>query len=182
MATEDNKRTLHAQAAFQFSDVFGYKFANLSFGESPSRRLKLNEPEMSTDGGRKARQSIVLTPEAEGSRTLVCGWVDVPRKTGELRSYNLISQQFEQRYSTPLDISRDEYDRVIRELSSFFKIQNVQSTVIDAPARIRAPSKAEPSPSAAPLGAMVAMLVIGILIGFGLGYLVFHLRVFGATG
>lgn len=180
---DDPQRTVHAQEAFRFSDVFGYKFAEVTYGASNPRRLKLNEPEMSTDGGRKARQSIVLIPDEEAGRSLLCGWLDVPRKTAELRTYNLLSQQYESRHGgEALEMAREDYDRAFGELQGFLRIQKFDTTVLDAPARRSPKTQDLPAavvPSSSPLGAMIAMLVIGILIGVGLGYLVFQLRVFG---
>jgi hypothetical protein len=184
MVDDDSKRTLHAQEAFKFSDVFGFKFQNVTFG-APPRRLKLMEPEMSTDGGRKARQSIVLAADADGARALVAGWLDVPRKVSELKSYNLQGAQYEARYGGErIDIQREEYERALAELQSFFRIQQIQTTVVEAPARPPPRDKAAPkaAESPGPTGPMIAMLALGILIGFGLGYLVFHLRIFGPSG
>lgn len=181
--TDDPQRTVHAQEAFEFGDVFGYKFGGLTFGNTPPRKLKLNEPEMSTGGGRKARQSIVLFPEnGDSGRALVCGWLDVPRRVAELRSYNLLSQQHEARYGESIDLLREDYDRAIEELKSFFRIQKLSTTVIDAPPKPNAPSGAAREKTPAPIVAMSAMLLIGVLIGLGIGYLVFGLRVFGASG
>jgi hypothetical protein len=184
MVDEDSKRTVHAQQAFQFSDIFGFKFQNLTFGTPNVRRLKLSEPEMSTDGGRKARQPIILAPDVEG-RSLVVGWVDVPRRVAELKSFNTQIQQWEARYGQErIDIARDEYERALTELHGFFRIQQIQTTVVEAPARPKEREKpaAAPTEKASPVGVMIAMLAIGVLIGFGLGYLVFALRIFGSSG
>jgi hypothetical protein len=136
---------------------------------------------MSTDGGRKARQPLTLVPEEEGGRTIVVGWVDVPRKLAELRSFNTASQQFEERYKSSIDINREEWERAIAELSGFFRIQQVETTVVDTGGS-RSPAKSKQEEAEEKRGdpsipLAITMLVIGILIGFGLGYLVFKLHI-----
>ncbi|MCK6548938.1 hypothetical protein L6R52_24045 [Myxococcota bacterium] len=184
---EDQHRTIHAQQAFEFVDVFNLKFAIHTFGASPKRRIKLMEPEVSTDGGRKARQPVVLAGvDDEGARPLVCGWLDVPRRVAELRTYGALRQQFEGRAGAQLDLPRDEYDRAIQELVGFLKIHRIETTMLEAAARPSvAPTErpaAKPAPTSTPVAPMLGMLVIGILIGLGLGYLLFGLRVLGASG
>jgi len=133
---EDQHRTIHAQQAFEFVDVFNLKFAIHTFGASPKRRIKLMEPEVSTDGGRKARQPVVLAGvDDEGARPLVCGWLDVPRRVAELRTYGALRQQFEGRAGAQLDLPRDGYDRAIQELVGFLKILRERQEMLEAAAR-----------------------------------------------
>lgn len=184
---EDQHRTIHAQQAFEFVDVFNLKFAIHIYGTSPKRRIKLMEPEVSTDGGRKARQPVVLAGvDDDTARPLVCGWLDVPRRTAEVRTYGAIRQQFEGRAGALLDLSREEYDRAIQDLVGFLKINRIEATMLEAAARpSAAPSErpaARPAQTATPVAPMLGMLAIGILIGLGLGYLIFGLRVLGASG
>ena len=104
---DDSKRTLHAQQAFEFSDLFAYKFGSRIYG---GRRFKLMEPDgPSTAGGRQARQSLILQPD-EGEQKLVAGWIDATQKSAELKGYNTLKEQHQARFGKSLDMSREEYD------------------------------------------------------------------------
>ncbi|MBK6687824.1 MAG: hypothetical protein IPG45_25340 [Deltaproteobacteria bacterium] len=176
---DDPNRTVHAQQAFEFSDVFGYKFAVLAYGQQKPRRLKLNAPEgMSTAGGRQARQSMVL--QADDGESVVCGWVDVPQKSAEIRAFQAVAQAFEARYKRSFDLPKADYERMVMDLEGFLKIQKIdfhisESAAVPAP-RISAPPAAvevvddDPPPQ---LGMALGMLGLGLIIGFGLGYLAF---------
>jgi hypothetical protein len=179
--TTGPQRTVHAQEAFKFNDVFGFKFQVLTFGAAVARRVKLSPPEMSTDGGRKARQPITLVPDEEGGRSIVCGWVDVPRKIAELKSYNVASEQFQARYGAAIDMTREEWEKVVAEINGFFRIQQIETTVVDTAVRPTGKTKvekpAEERRADPSLSLAAVMLLIGIAIGFGLGYLVFGLDI-----
>ncbi|MEQ9500210.1 MAG: hypothetical protein RIT81_25270 [Deltaproteobacteria bacterium] len=173
----DEHRTVHAQQAFEFGDVFGYKFNPLSFGASVKRRLTLSEPDgLSTAGGRQSRQSLVLIPEDdESAGNVVIGFIDTVHKNAEVRSFNAVSQQFSARYGRKFDLEREAFDLLLAELGGFLKIQKIDYQVIEA---AHIPKKPAPppepvAPSNANLGALLGMLALGILIGFGFGWLVF---------
>lgn len=176
---EEPNRTVHAQQAFEFTEVFAYKFDPVVFGRAHPRRLKLFEPDgPSTAGGKQARQSLVLVPDGSEGKNLVIGWIDVTQKAAELRSYGLVAQQFKARFGSDIDLSREEYESLLDDLRSFLKIQKISQRVAEAAAGPKVPARqpAPPAPSpAAGNGPMLAMLGIGILIGFGLGFLVFRL-------
>lgn len=179
------QRTVLAQEAFQFNDVFAIKFGNQTYGSPTKRRLKVSQPEMSTDGGRKARQPITLAPWEEGGRSITVGWVDVPRKLAEVRSFNVAKEQFEARYrDTAIDIAREEWERAVSELISFLRIQQIETTVVDTAVRATEKQKAKaaaekPKERTDPsITLALIMLGIGVAIGFGLGYLVFRLNIF----
>lgn len=176
---DDPNRTVHAQQAFEFSDVFGYKFQILAYGQTKPRRLKLNAPEgMSTAGGRQARQSMVL--QADDGESVVCGWVDVPQKMAEIRAYPAVAQAFEARFKRAFDLPKPDYERMVADLEGFLKIQKIDIHIAEiAPVPIPRPSA--PSPAAvevseeppSSLGMALGMLGLGLIIGFGLGYLAF---------
>lgn len=171
----DDHRTVHAQQAFEFGDLFGYKFNPLSFGATVKRRLTLSEPDgLSTAGGRQSRQSLVLVPEQdESAGTVVVGFIDPVHKSAEVRSFNAVSQQFSARYGRKFDLEREAYDLLIAELGGFLKIQKIDYQVLEA-ARLPKPPEPviEEKPSSA-AGSLLAMLALGIAIGFGLGWVVF---------
>jgi hypothetical protein len=177
---EDANRTVHAQQAFEFTEVFAYKFDPVIYGQAHPRRLKLQEPDgPSTAGGKQARQSMVLLPD-EGDRKLVVGWIDVSQKMSELRSYTVVSQQYKARFNTDLDLRKEEYEALLQDLRSFLRIQKIDHKIVEAqvgPQVAKKPAQAAEAPveGGASTGALLAMLSIGILIGFALGYIVFVL-------
>jgi hypothetical protein len=175
--SDDPHRTIHAQQAFELTEVFQYKFGHVIFGQARPRRLKLGEPELSTAGGKRARQSFVLVPDDGEGGNLVIGWLDAPARTAELRSYNVVKQQFQARFNADIDLKREEYDALVDDLRSFLKIQKFDNKIVEAAAGPQ-PQKRPPAevvPPKANVGAMLAMLSIGILIGFAIGYIVFRL-------
>jgi hypothetical protein len=175
---DDPHRTVHAQHAFELTEVFQYKFAHIIFGQARPRRLKLLEPEQSTAGGKRARQSLVLVADDGDGGNLVIGWLDATAKSSELRSYNLLRQQFQARFNQDIDLKREEYESLLDDLRSFLKIQKIELKTVDAavsPIHPKKPAPEQPAPKNNIAIAMVAMLSIGMLIGFILGYIVFRL-------
>jgi hypothetical protein len=176
LVADDPNRTVHAQQAFELTEVFHYKFGHLFFGQARPRKLKILEPELSTAGGKRARQSLVLIPDDGDSGNLVIGWLDAPARTAELRSFNVVRQQFQARFNSEIDIKREEYDALIDDLRGFLKIQKIDHKIVEA-AVGPAPKKpaAERAAPRADTNVMLAMLSIGMLFGFFLGYVVFEL-------
>jgi hypothetical protein len=177
MASEDPNRTVHAQQAFELTEVFQYKFGHVLFGKTRPRRLKMLEPDVSTAGGKRARQSLVLVPDEGDGGTLVIGFIDAPARIAELRSFNVVRNQFQARFQSEIDLARDEYDALLDDLRGFLKIQRFDPKIVEAtvgPQMQKRPAPEPPAPkSNVPL--MLAMLSIGILIGFAIGYIVFGL-------
>lgn len=168
-------RTLHAQMAFELTDVFGFKFGPLQFGNKRPRKLELSKPDgPSTAGGRVARQNLVLVP-AEGSPAspIVVGWVDVTNRRAELRSFRMLGKQFEARHGRGIDLEADAYDKLDQELSGFFSLQKIDLGRIDASVQAPSPDavvERGPRESSLP---MLGMLALGIALGLGLGYVIF---------
>ena len=145
---EDANRTVHAQQAFEFSEVFGYKFDPVLYGKARPRRLKLQQPDgPSTAGGKLARQSLVLVPDDDGSN-LVVGFIDATQKTAELRSFKTVSQQFSARFKAKIDMTQQEYEDLLADLRSFLKIQKIDHKIIEASAGPRPKPAAQAQPQA----------------------------------
>lgn len=170
-------RTIHAQQALEFTDVFDFKFGPAVYGVRRPRRLELSKPDgPSTAGGRLARQNMVLIPVDETKASpIVVGWVDVSNKKGELRSFRMLGKQFEARHHRGIDLEADAYSKLEEELQSFCDLQKIDLARVDAPVGPTNPDalvERGPRESSAP---MFIMLVLGILLGFGIGFLVFGL-------
>ena len=120
-----------------------------------------------------ARQNLVLTPIEEGNGSpIVVGWVDVTNRRAELRSFRMLGKQFEARHNRGIDLEADTYDKLEQELQSFMDIQRIvlgRADTAPAPAH-DAVVETGPRESSGP---MFAMLALGILLGLGIGYIVF---------
>jgi hypothetical protein len=116
-------RTHFADQAAHTSDLINLKFAEIRFGTTTKRMLRVRDVDgPSTDGGRKARQSIVLQAEDNaGGAAIVCGWIDVVAHNAEMKSYVIVAQSYQDRYGVPLDIARSEYARAIDQLVAYLR-------------------------------------------------------------
>lgn len=166
------------------SDLIGIKFAESRFGTTKPRVLRVTEPDgPSTDGGLKARQSLLLVPEGSDTTasSIVVGWIDTSKRSAELRSYQAISQAYQARYGSQPDLSRGEYERCVQELHEFFRAQAIDSRVAVAPGRRSQPptlSGETPAPSDRTLSIIVSAL--SFVLGFVLCYILFRAGVLGA--
>lgn len=181
VSSPDPSRTYHASQALELKDLLTVRFSGHRFGTNHPRVLHVSEPDgPSTDGGRKARQNIILSPEggAEGG-TVVIGWMDGSRKMAELKPYAMVTQPYQQRYHQPLDLTKMDYDHLIAEMTDFMKGQmiDVRMAAVTAQSRDRDHSRTSnpvvvKKQSAAWLP--FALVAIGCLVaGFGIAWLVF---------
>lgn len=174
MSTEPS-RTHHANQAVAIGELLSLKFSNLNLYAKVPRTLKVMSPDgPSTDGGRKARQSLVLAPREGRGPNIVCGYVDTARHVAELRSFVVINKQNEDRYHEPLDFMRVEYDRFVQDIIAFLQSQGLQARISNeklpsAPAQET--PRAKPSDESTP---MAMMLVLGFVLGLGTGYMIFE--------
>jgi hypothetical protein len=170
----DPNRTFHASQAIALAELLLLKFANERYGTGVPRVLKVLETDgPSTDGGRKARQPLVLMPDGgPENRAVMCGWIDGAKQTSELRSYMVISQQFQSRHNEPLDISRGEYDRFLKTAQEFLKTQGLEVHFSSAPAA-RASSIPPPASPSAPRPAATQAWMTPVLVAtsFVLGFI-----------
>ncbi len=169
---DDTQRTEFAQQAVKFADTFAFKFARQIYGARRPRRLRLSQPDgPSTAGGRHARQPLVLVPD-RGEGNLVLGWVDTTLGQAEVRSFEVLSEQFAARFSTPIDLEKGAYERLLNDLESFLKLQRIEIR------RSSPPSWTPGSDMATTISVdatmLVGVLIAGIFIGLGLGYILFR--------
>jgi hypothetical protein len=151
---EEVARTYHASQAMQISDLVNLKFSVKTFGTETKRYLRAMEPDgPSTDGGRKARQALMLLTKDEMARGggVVCGFVDVSSFVAEIRTYAVVSSHFTQRFAKPFDLSKGEYDRMQEQLAAFLEQQGFQTRMATTPRRpseARAPIHSSPKNAA----------------------------------
>lgn len=129
----DPSRTYHASQAMQLSELIALKFAAQRFGKSPARMVKVSEPDMSTDGGRKARQPMLLAPEKGDGQAIVFGFIDLTRRAAELRSYHAIKTQYESRHQGLLDITEQEYGKLLGTMREFVDAQQYTFELVELP-------------------------------------------------
>lgn len=131
----DPRRTFHANQAVHLSDLINLRFSPERFGTLNPRFVRVTEPDgPSTDGGRKARQAIMLCAQSDpDDRGIVCGHIAVKLKQVELRSYAYVKHQFESRFKRDIDISRGEYNRLLELLQTFLHQQEYTSSVLNTP-------------------------------------------------
>ena len=169
--TPEESRTHHASQAAQVSDLINLKFAVKTFGTETKRYLRATEPDgPSTDGGRKARQHLMLQTKDEMAHGggLVCGFVDVTAFVAEVRNYAVVSSHFTQRFQKPFDVSKSEYDRMLEMLDSFLKQQGFQTRTATTPRRPsssghNAPIRPTSTPRNAPAKNEVPLQVLPIV-------------------
>lgn len=174
--TMDPSRTHHANQALALADLINLKFSPERYGTENPRYVKVREPDgPSTDGGRKARQAILLcSAKDEEGGGLVCGFVDVMKRVAELRSYVVLKQSFESRYHAEMDLSRGEHGRFLEKMRDFLEVQGFEVRVTNAP---RGPSVlAQPSQLPQAVEQKVAppipwpWIVVSMIIGFSTCY------------
>jgi hypothetical protein len=73
----------------------------------------------STGGGKQALQPITITSGA--GEKLTIGRVDPVRRSVTLRTYHVVNAMHAQRYSRPLPVSAEDYERFMQTVTTFFK-------------------------------------------------------------
>lgn len=195
--TVDPSRTYHAEQAMQLSELIQLKFAPYKFGKSPARVVRVAEPDgPSTDGGRKARQPMMLVPERGDGNSIVFGFIDLVKKAAELRSFHSIKQQYEARYHESLNMTDEEYGKLLGTMRDFLNAQQFGFELVDLPPpRVAAPGAPPSGPNvrvrgASNLSAPPAVIaepetpklpiaigfIAGTLFGFVLCYVLMRMR------
>jgi hypothetical protein len=180
VAVYDPKRTQVAQSLVDFGRYFETIFGSTRIGGSVPRRPVLVVPEdMSTDGGRRARQSITLQPDAPGAGAVACGWIDIPSKQAMIRTWDCLAGMHRQRFpGRPFDVDGPSYQTFFRQCLDLLKTCGLAAMVEDTPVAAPAPltrssiadlstdAPAPAKPSGATLAIVaVASFLLGALVG-----------------
>ena len=171
----DAPRTMLASEGLRIGGMFMAKMASFRLGSQPVRVVRVSDPEVSTEGGKRARQNIVLHPESGEAATLVVGWMDVTNRTAELRGFDAVAEQFRARFGMPLDIEAEAYHKFLAAARGLLEGEGFEVTVVR-----EAPKPPSPSPAASPppasgrpgLGVWIAIAVAAVA-GFVAAYLLF---------
>lgn len=182
-ATHDGvDRTQHALQAMELGVLFRHRFQSAIFGIQPRWKIRMTTPDgMSTDGGTKARQTLVLYKEgAPKVGTFIVGFVDKTKNRASLKTYDVMGRAYELRYGAEFEMVESEYERLLDELRKFaaglgFSVQML--TMDDAApgrptgGRKKPKKKGEPRQfsARAVLLTLAVILGLGVLIGYALG-------------
>jgi hypothetical protein len=117
-------------------------------------------------GGAQARQHILLVPEGQGHATVTVGWVDIPERKAELRTFGCLLEVHSQRHANlPFALHDEGYDNFLFRTRKFFEAKAITVVEVDtAPVLEKLPE----SPSAAERrsggvgGLVVALVGLGI--------------------
>lgn len=177
--SEKVKRTMVSQQAMEMSQLLTLRFARQAVGSEVPKRLTVQAPDgPSTEGGKRARQSIVLTPVDEGAPgAVMCGWLDIAQRAAELRTHAVVSQSHEDRYHKPLDVAQEQYDALMTDVLNLLSSQAFHTNIVDiadAGARMTTPRiLSGPPPASKGSALMWAAVALGA-VGLGLiAYLLF---------
>jgi hypothetical protein len=167
--TEQQKMTAFAQAALATSELVNTKFAQTKLAGTVIRGVRVVPPEgESTQGGKKARESINLVPtDGDGSRTLTCGFLDVGLRAAELRSHAALDVIHQQRFQRPLDIPKREYEAFLSELTALLSAEGFVLKTVDAEVQSQRSAATAPKKEGSPVVPIVigAVVAVGLVVG-----------------
>jgi len=165
--SEKVKRTMVSQQAMEMSQLLTLRFARQAVGSEVPKRLTVQAPDgPSTEGGKRARQSIVLTPVEDGAPgAIMCGWLDIAQKAAELRTHAVVAQSHRDRYHKELDVAQDQYDALMTDVVNLLASQSFHTNIVDLADvgdRMTSPRTVS-SPPPAPKGS--ALLWVAVAVG-----------------
>jgi hypothetical protein len=166
--------TMTAREGLDAAELVNAALGRRTFGEQVPRRLEVIAPDgPSTAGGKRARQTVRLVPLAGDTAPLMCGVLDVAQRTVELRNYEAVRAQYEERFKEPLDISPDDYARLRRELEATLTPFRYRFTVeapdtTDTRAQLTREGSVTPPPRAPLLNVILLGLVAVIVAAIAL--------------
>jgi hypothetical protein len=119
--------TMMAHQAVNAAELLNRGLAKKTLGKTSPRRVEVAEPDgPSTSGGKRARQSITLVPISGDGGALMCGWIDVSQKLGEMRPYSEVVEQCKMRFGTKFEATSREYDELVKDLAGMLKTLGFQ--------------------------------------------------------
>jgi hypothetical protein len=158
--------TMLAREGIHAAQLLNAALAKRTVGKSMPRRLEVAAPiGQSTSGGKKARQALTLVAISGEGPSVMCGWIDAAQKTGELREYRALAEQYEARFGVHFEATALEYSALLKELENMllplgFRVQHEEFEA-------SIPPQARPTPwktvawvlGAAAFGALIALLL-----------------------
>ncbi len=173
--------TATAAQGFDSAALINAAMLNKLVGKTVQRRVVVAGPDgPSTSGGKHARQTITLAPATAGQGgTVMCGWLDVAKKTAGLRDYRAVSDQYKGRYGAALEITAEDYLGIVRDLEGLMKTIGVVATheitePLKQAAKVAA-NIAEPEPEE-PAIKPLAIVLAGVLLVVAVGAIMWLMR------
>lgn len=111
--------TLRFLDAFETDDVAGH-------------RAVLRSPEVSTGGGKQARQHIALQPRQAGGLVITVGWVNGATNQSLIRTHECLAMVHAQR-GRSLPVDRLRYQAFFERLRAFLQSEGMQIEVESQP-------------------------------------------------
>ncbi len=165
-----------ASEGLRIGGLFMAKMASFRLGSQPVRVVRVSDPEVSTEGGKRARQNIALQPESGEAATLVVGWMDVTNRTAELRDFEAVAAQFHARFGMPLDIEAEAYGAFLGAARDLLVGEGFEVSVVRAAPKPAAPQpvrSAETGTRRWGAGVWIA-IALAAVAGFVAAYLLFR--------
>jgi len=158
----EDMMTAVAKRMFTLAEMFGKKLKEVRVTSDVQLKAVMMPPDVaSTDGGRKAREPIALVPVTDDKRLpLICGFVDVAKKTAELRTFRLIERQHQAR-GQPLAVELKSYVAFLQSAEAFLLGEGLKVTMADDVDSVAVP----PSPRKG----STAYFVLGVVLMLSLG-------------
>ena len=111
--------TVLAREGVNAAQLINAALAKRTVGKTTPRRLEVAAPiGQSTSGGKKARQALTLVATSGEGAAVMCGWIDAAQKTGELREYRALADQYEARFGMRFEPTLLEYNALMKELEN----------------------------------------------------------------
>lgn len=171
-------RTQFAQRAITIADTFAVQVGQIRVEGPMAYRVEMVVPEgCSTGGGARSVQHLRLVPIVGGS-AIVIGSCDQIEMTAVLRSWELLAEQYGQRYrGAKLPVDAVEYGKLLLRMEEFFRERTMRVDKLDVvraaappapPVKMRV-ARSAPAPS---LPWVFALLAAGAALGSAATFLI----------
>lgn len=170
----EDVRTLFAQRGADIADAFAAEVSKTKLTGPVEYHVELMPPDgPSTGGGTRSIQHLRLVPHSGTGAAIVVGTWDQLHRVATLRSWELLSEQYAQRFKgAKLPVDAVAYGRSLQQMETFFleRSANVERDDVE---RVTVAAKAAP-PTASRTGApsagwMAMLLLVGIAVGLVAG-------------
>ncbi len=160
--------TTYASSVVMLAGIVTSRLNKKPIGKKRPRLLALQPPAgPSTQGGRAARQALMLVADRESA---VCGWVDFVEQSWDLKNYDAMASRYLARFGNEFDLTRLEYEAFIKNLTAVFKELKLKQAVGEADPSFETTEENAvtgsgvvlypPVPTGVPTGAMVLIVVL----------------------
>ncbi|MBK7860121.1 MAG: hypothetical protein IPJ65_16205 [Archangiaceae bacterium] len=185
MSRSEIYRTQFAQRAVTIADLFGNSVGKTPVEGPVSHRVEMAVPEgLSTGGGARSVQHIRLVP-IEGGAAIVIGSCDQVEMTATLRSWELVAEQYGQRYKGKrLPVDAVEYGKLLLRIEEFFRentmrvdkqdVDRSAVAVTSSPPAAEAPRAPEVLRAAPSVPWIIALVAAGMVLGAALMFTLMH--------